>query len=74
MTLTLWRDPRDCGLRVERGEWRSPRDAHESDRLLFGRVTAHTEAHLALHVGDMMPEHPGEWSVVEVPEEAYPRS
>jgi hypothetical protein len=64
--LTLWNDPKDCGLRIEVGHYRSPRDAHESNRSLFPRVSEHTANSLAEEIGDMMPEHPGEVSHVEI--------
>ncbi len=64
--LTLWNDPHDCGLRAEVGFWACPRDAHAADRSLFPRVTRERQAALVAAFGDMVPEHPGEVSHVEL--------
>lgn len=67
MYVTLWRDPGDAGLRMERGIWRDPREAHEARPLLFSRVSREMEATLLAAAGDMAPVAPGEFAVVELP-------
>ncbi len=66
MQLTLWNDPRDCGLRVETGHIRHPRDFHEGNPGSFSRVSREVEDWIREQVGDMLPQHPGEVSHVEI--------
>ncbi len=70
---TIWADPGDCGLRMERGAWRSPRDAHFAGMARFERLSAADAADLvawlyATGQGSIVPLAAGEAGHVMIPE------
>lgn len=73
MRVTLWNDPHDCGLRIDSGWVRCPRDFHEANRGSLRRVSREAEEALRAHLGDLAPQHPGEFCHAEVPAELFPK-
>jgi len=65
--VTVWLDPHDAGLRVERGHWIEPREAKEQRPHLFQRPSAEVASKLAQCAGALMPKSPGEFAWILVP-------